>query len=138
MAALQLEIVTPDSTPFEGRVAQVTLPGSVGEMGVLPGHLPLMSMLKEGVVIASVEGADRYFAVGAGFVEVLPDRVLVLVDDCKGAEDVDASAARAELAELEARLDKSSFKSDRELREVSAAAARARARVSIVERATKG
>ena len=138
MAELQLEIVTPTTTAFSGTASEVTLPGVLGEMGVLPGHLPLISSLKAGELVATTADGPRYFAVEPGFAQVLPDRVRVLVDECYGSDDIDAAAAKEALAEWERAIEKDEFKTDVELRDATAQAASARARLAITDRATNG
>lgn len=138
MSDLQLEIVTPTATAFSGSASEVTLPGVLGEMGVLPGHLPLISSLKAGELVASTADGPRYFAVEPGFAQVLPDRVRVLVDECYGADSIDAAAAKVALAEWERAIEKDEFKTDDELQDATAKAASHRARIAIVDRATKG
>ncbi|MFT6398986.1 MAG: F-type H+-transporting ATPase subunit epsilon [Bradymonadia bacterium] len=138
MADLQLEIVTPTTTVYAGAITEVTLPGALGEMGVLPGHLPLITSLKAGELVAFTPSGVRYFAVEPGFAQVLPGRVRVLVDECFGAGDIDEAEAKAALADYEKRVDKDEFRSDAELTEATAVAASHRARLSIKERATKG
>jgi len=138
MGDLQLEIVTPTTTAYAGAITEVTLPGVLGEMGVLPGHLPLITSLKAGELVAVTPSGTRYFAVEPGFAQVLPGRVRVLVDQCYGSGDIDAAEAKAALAEFEKRIDKDEFKDEAELAEATAAAASHRARIAITERATKG
>lgn len=138
MADLQLEIVTPTTTVYAGSITEVTLPGVLGEMGVLPGHLPLITSLKAGELVAVTPEGVRYFAVEPGFAQVLPGRVRVLVDECYGSGDIDVTEAKASLADYEKRIDKDEFKTAAELAEATAAAASHRARVAIKERATKG
>ena len=82
---LLLEIVTPIAKIFLSKVASVTLPGSSGELGILPGHLPLFTLLKPGQLVAMTDMGDRAFAVGSGFAEVLPDAVRVMVSTCDGS-----------------------------------------------------
>ena len=137
MAGFHLEIVTPTKTAFAEQVNGVTLPGQLGEMGILAGHLPLITMLKPGELVADGTGGPRYFAVGSGFAEILKDRVRVLVDACSGVDEIDIGHAKAELVELESRIDKHDFKTSEELDDATENAARARARIALVERATK-
>ncbi len=136
MAGFHLEIVTPTRTVYAEQVDGVTLPGQTGELGILPGHLPLITMLKPGELVATHNGASRFFAVGSGFAEVLLDRVRVIVDACSGSDEIDVEHAKAELVDLEKRLDKDDFKSQAELDEATEDAARARARIAITARAT--
>lgn len=137
MSQLKLEIVTPERAIYSGNADEVTLPGAVGELGVLPGHLPLVTLLKPGEVSASGGGTSRHFAVGSGFAQVLPDRVTVLVSACQGAADIDIENARASLKDLESRMTKDDFKSDAELAQAAEELARVRARITVAERARR-
>jgi F-type H+-transporting ATPase subunit epsilon len=101
---LTLEIVTPDRSLGRDEVDEVELPGSEGYFGVLPGHTPLLSMLKVGELWYRVGQEKRYFAVAGGFVEVLPDRVTVLADIGERAEDIDLARAEAARRRAEERL----------------------------------
>jgi F-type H+-transporting ATPase subunit epsilon len=103
---LLLEIVTPDRSLVREDVDEVELPGSEGYFGVLPGHTPLLSMLKVGELWYRVGGERRYLAVAGGFVEVLPDRVTVLADIGERAEDIDLARAEAAKRRAEERLAK--------------------------------
>ena len=101
-----LEIVTPDRSLTREEVDEVELPGSEGYFGVLPGHTPLLSMLKVGELWYRVGAERRYLAVTGGFVEVLPDRVTVLADIGERAEDIDLARAEAAKRRAEERLAK--------------------------------
>jgi F-type H+-transporting ATPase subunit epsilon len=103
---LTLEIVTPDRSLGRDEVDEVELPGSEGYFGVLPGHTPLLSMLKVGELWYRVAQEKRHFAVAGGFVEVLPDRVTVLADIGERAEDIDLARAEAARRRAEERLAK--------------------------------
>jgi len=95
---IKLEIVTPDAKIFSDDVDMVTLTGTEGEMGILPQHMPLMTQLVAGEIIAQ-KGRDTIFiAVGDGFVQVTGDRVAVLTDMAIAAENIDE--AKAEEARL--------------------------------------
>lgn len=136
--ALTLEIVTPQRAAYAGSASEVVLPGFLGELGVLPGHLPLVTLLRSGELTLKSADGSRSFAIGAGFAEVLPDKVTVLVRHCDGADDVDLEHAKEILATLTKKLDAGEFESEAEMEEHLEEAARHRARLSIVERATKG
>ena len=77
---LQVDIVTPDRSLFSGRVDMVTLPGSLGQMGILPGHAPLFSTLDIGEIILHMGNDSQFVAVSGGVVEVRPDKVTILAD----------------------------------------------------------
>lgn len=98
---LNLEIVTPSRQVFAGEVDAVTVPGRNGYLGILPGHAPLLSELKAGVLSYVVGGVQQRLYCGWGFVEVLPDRVSVLAEEAELPEEIDVGAAAAEKAELE-------------------------------------
>ena len=101
---LTLEIVTPDRSLVREEVDEVELPGSEGYFGVLPGHTPLLSMLKVGELWYRI-GQDKHFlAVSGGFVEVLPDRVTVLAQLAERADEIDVSRAEAAKQRAEERL----------------------------------
>ena len=98
---LKLEIVTPEAKIYSDDVDMVTLTGVEGEMGILPNHVPLMTQLCAGEIVAH-KGQDTIFlAVGDGFVQVTGDRVAVLTDMAIRAENIDE--ARAEEARLRGR-----------------------------------
>ena len=99
--ALQLQIVTPGATAFSGTVAQVRAPGLLGEFGVLPDHMPFLSVLKAGVVRLSTSDGERAFVVGRGFAEVGATRVVLLTEQAEDGASVDKSAAQKELEEAE-------------------------------------
>jgi F-type H+-transporting ATPase subunit epsilon len=97
---LKLEIVTPEAKIYSDDVDMVTLTGVEGEMGILPQHVPLMTQLCAGEIVAH-KGQDTIFlAVGDGFVQVTGDHVAILTDMAIRAENIDE--ARAEEARLRA------------------------------------
>ena len=75
---LVLEVVTPDRLVLREDVDEVVVPGSEGELGVLPGHTPLLATLKVGEMWYRTGSERHYLAVAMGFVEILPDRVTIL------------------------------------------------------------
>jgi F-type H+-transporting ATPase subunit epsilon len=104
MATLKLEIVTPEAKIYSEDVEMVTLPGVEGEMGVYPMHVPLMTSVKSGELIARRAGVDHYLAIGEGFVEITGDRVAVLTDMAIKADDIDEMKAEEARKRAEARL----------------------------------
>jgi F-type H+-transporting ATPase subunit epsilon len=99
--ALALLLVTPERKVVETEADDVELPGAEGYLGILPGHAPLITLLKAGVLTYKRAGSSRAFAVSAGFAEVLGDRVSVLADSADAAADIDATAAEADRARAE-------------------------------------
>ena len=97
---LRLEVVTPEKQLFSGEVDSVLAPGAEGELGILPHHAPLMAALTMGELVARRGEEELLFAIYGGFIQVLPDRVIVLADVGERADEVDAE--RAEMARREA------------------------------------
>jgi len=90
---LLLEIVTPDRSLIREEIDEVVLPGSDGELGVLPGHTPLLTSLKVGELWYRQGQERHYLAIAFGFAEVLPDRVTVLADVGERAQEIDVHRA---------------------------------------------
>jgi len=101
---LRLEIVTPDREVVRESVLAVSVPGKEGYLGILPGHAPLLSELKPGEMSYTRDAVTRYLAVSWGFVEVLPDRVIVLAETGERAEEIDVSRAERARKKAEERL----------------------------------
>jgi F-type H+-transporting ATPase subunit epsilon len=91
---LQLEVVTPERRVLSEQVNSVTVPGRSGEMGILPGHAPLISELQTGVLSYNEDGTVFQLHVSGGFVEVTGDRVSVLAEIAERPEEIDAARAR--------------------------------------------
>jgi F-type H+-transporting ATPase subunit epsilon len=91
---LQLEVVTPERRVLSEQVNSVTVPGRSGEMGILPGHAPLISELQTGVLSYNEDGSVFQLHVSGGFVEVADDRVSVLAEIAERPEEIDATRAR--------------------------------------------
>ena len=101
---LNLEVATPLGLALKASVENVQAPSVSGEFGVLPGHLPLLASLKSGILKYKSGGKDHVAAIGPGFVEAGPEKVIVLTDKFVTAADVDVEAARKELATAEEKL----------------------------------
>ena len=103
-ARLHLEIVTPRRRVVEVEVDEVRLPGALGEMGVLPGHIPLLTSLAAGPLTYFDGSTVTKYAVRGGFAEVLPDRVTVLATVAEAPDDIDVAVARTSLDEANEKL----------------------------------
>ena len=103
-ATLKLEIVTPDAKAFSDDVEMVNLTGIDGEMGIYPQHMPVMTQLVAGEVVARKDGASIILAVGDGFVQITGERVAILTDMAVKADDIDEAAAEQALQKAQARL----------------------------------
>jgi len=101
---LTLEIVTPDRSLIREEVDEVVVPGTEGELGILPGHTPLLSTLKVGELWYRQGEEKHYLAIAFGFVEVLPDRVTVLADVGERAQEIDVQRAERARQRAEQRL----------------------------------
>jgi F-type H+-transporting ATPase subunit epsilon len=104
MATLKLEIVTPEAKIYSEDVNMVTLPGSEGELGVYPKHVPLLTTLKPGELRVVKDGRETALAVGEGFVEIKTDAVSVLTDMALEAEKIDVEAAEKAVARAQAAM----------------------------------
>lgn len=90
---IRCEIVSQDRLVYEGDADIVILPGSLGEMGILPGHAPLLSTLELGVIRVRHGDQEDVFTVTGGFVEVQPDIVTIMADASENVEDIDIQRA---------------------------------------------
>ena len=104
--SLQLEIVTPDRAVVHETVEEITTPGKGGCLGILPGHAPLLSELEIGELTYKKSGETFFLAVSGGFVEVLPDRVIVLTPIAERQEEVDRERAEEARKRAEDRLER--------------------------------
>lgn len=134
MATLKLEIVTPDAKVFSDDVEMVTLPGVEGEMGIYPNHVPLMTQISAGEIVARKGGQDFFLAIGEGFAEITGERVAILADMAIRAENIDESKAEEARKRAEARL--SEKIDDEESALVQAALAQSLAQLKVKRRQT--
>jgi F-type H+-transporting ATPase subunit epsilon len=106
MAVLEVSLVTPDGSVFDGEAEMLIVPGADGEIGVLARHAPLVALLKAGSTRVHVKRGQevREFATGPGFFKVEQDRALALVDDAVDIDEVDRDRARAQLETAQAEL----------------------------------
>ena len=98
---VRLEIVTPEAKTFSDNVDSVVIPGVEGELGVLPMHAPLMTLLEPGELRVMKNGEETRLAVGEGFVEVTQEKIAVLTDMAVKESDIDESAAEAAIKRAE-------------------------------------
>jgi F-type H+-transporting ATPase subunit epsilon len=103
-ATLKLEIVTPEEKIYSEDVEMVTLPGSEGELGVYPNHVPVLTALKPGELRIVKDGRESAMAIGEGFVEIKADGVSILTDMALQSEKIDIAAAEAAVARAQAAM----------------------------------
>ncbi len=101
---LKLDIVTPERLAVSQEVEMVTVPGGKGEFGVLPGHTPFLTTVKPGRLVYEAGGKRDSLAIGWGYAEVGPYRVLILTEMAKRPSEIDRDAVRREYEELSQRL----------------------------------
>jgi len=105
MAALTLEIISPNKIQFNGEVQSVTIPGTEGSFQVLKNHAPLMSTFDIGEVkVVLPDGKETTYATGGGTVEVLDNHILVLADSLEEIGNIDVERARSAKERAEERL----------------------------------
>ncbi len=104
MATLRLEIVTPEATTYSEDVEMVVLPGSEGELGVYPRHVPLLTAVKPGELRIFKDGRATSLAIGEGFVEITGDSVSVLTDMALESDKIDEAGAEAAIARAKAAM----------------------------------
>ena len=102
---LQLEIVTPERLAYSDTVDAVVLPGSEGELGVLPHHAPLLATLGVGELRIRKAGEEEAFAIIGGFVQVRPDKVVVMAETADMASEIDLEKAQEARREAEQALE---------------------------------
>lgn len=131
---LRLEIVTPDKRAYSDDVEFVVLPGSEGEMGVYPQHVPLMTRITPGELAVTKGGTVTHLAVGEGFVEVTGERVNVLTDMAIEEKAIDEAAAEAAVKRAQEALAKAGELGSEEAAAVQAALAKSLAQLHVKRR----
>lgn len=102
---LHLQIVTPSGPKVDQEVASVVVPGVCGEMGILPGHLPLLSAIRPGALSYQADGRDHRLAVARGYLQVAEgNEVLVLVRDSQTSDEVDPQACHQQAQQAQAKI----------------------------------
>ena len=101
MAGLHFEFVSPETVLFSGDVDQVDLPGVEGDLGVLPGHAPMVTLLRPGIVTIMREGQREPVVVVGGFAEVGPGGLTVLADRAGSREDFDLDLLASDIKNTE-------------------------------------
>lgn len=135
MSKLRLDIVTAEKVVYSDEVDLLVVPGIEGELGILPHHAPLMTTLKVGELKIKKGEEEFYLAVSGGFLEVRPDRVIILADAAERVEEIDISRAEAARRRAEEQLKRQLSQADTASTE--AALRRSLARLKVVERRKK-
>jgi F-type H+-transporting ATPase subunit epsilon len=101
MAGLHFEFVSPETVLFSGEVDQVDLPGIEGDLGVLPGHAPIVTLLRPGIITITREGQREAVVVVGGFAEMGPSGLTVLADRAGAREDFDLQSLADDIKDAE-------------------------------------
>ena len=102
---MKLDVVTPEGAKVKAlEVSAITLPGATGEMGILPGHRPLMAALAIGPMIVETAQGMQTFALANGYIEVVVDTLRVLAETCEPADEIDVPRAKEKLEQVTRRL----------------------------------
>lgn len=134
MSNVQVDIVTPEHIVYEGEVKMVIARGVEGELGVMPGHTPLVTPLKIGVLRLLKDGGEQLIAISGGFLEVRPDKVTVLAETAELPEDIDLERAKAAQETAQQRLE-TIEKTDRDYKITKLALERATNRINVAQKA---
>jgi F-type H+-transporting ATPase subunit epsilon len=130
---LELEIVTPERQAYADTVDSVVLPGVEGELGVLPHHAPLVSTLGVGELRIRKGGVEESFAIVGGFLQVLPDKVVVMAETADLASEIDLDKAQKARAEAERAIEEG-YHEGADLAAARAALQQALLRIRVAER----
>ncbi len=133
MPTMQLDIVTAERLVYSEQVNELVAPGIEGELGILPNHAPLLTILQPGELrIIKQAETDTYMAITGGFLEVMANKVVVLADAAERAEEIDEARAQTAMRRAEERLEHRT--ADMDLERALASMRRAQARLKVVRR----
>lgn len=132
MKTIKVNVVTPDGPVFDSDVEMVSTKAQTGELGILPGHIPLVAPLEIGAVRLKIEGKTELVAVSGGFLEVRPDQVTILAQAAEMATDIDVERALRAKERAEQRL-REQHQEDIDFRRAQLALQRAINRLAVSE-----
>lgn len=138
MSTLRLEILTIERKLYDDYVNMVIAPGSEGVLGILPHHTPLLTALTFGELQIKKEGEeDLFFAISGGFMEVLPDRVIVMADAAERAAEIDLERAEAARQRAETLLSRAKAGETVDFDKIEEMLQRSAIRIKVAERRRK-
>ena len=132
MAPMRLEIITAEREVYAEDVDVLVAPGIEGQLGILPHHAPLMTVLQPGELMIRKDGEETYLTVTGGFLEVIGNKVTILADACEHSEEIDEE--RAQAAMERAREELSRVDANQQLAQAAVAMHRAQIRLNVVRR----
>lgn len=131
---IKVEIVTQERTVFAGEVDSVNLPGAEGRLGILPNHSPLLTTLAYGEVIVRKGGQEDYYAIGGGFAEVQPEKVIVLADSAERSDEIDLERAQQARNRAVKMMDEGVPEDPERYAQIQASLQRAQIRINVAQR----
>ncbi|HSN78132.1 MAG TPA: ATP synthase F1 subunit epsilon [Anaerolineae bacterium] len=135
---VRFEFISQERIILQEDVNMVIAPGASGVLGILPRHAPLMAVIVPGELVVKKEGQeDRYYAVGGGFMEVRPDKVILLARSGESAEEIDLARAQEARQRAEELLAAGEMDSAERRRVMELALRRSRVRLKVAERRRK-
>jgi F-type H+-transporting ATPase subunit epsilon len=132
MATMQFEIVTAERVVYSDEVNVVVAPGIEGELGILPHHAPLLTVLQPGEIRVIKDGEETNIAVTGGFLEVLANKVTILADAAERAEEIDVERAEEAVRRAEERVERRG--ADMDMARAVATMRRAQVRLRVAQR----
>lgn len=131
MEQFRLRVITPDRVFYEGDIDMVEFNTTEGEIGVLPGHIPMTVVLKPGILTITEENESKEAALHTGFAEILPEGVTILAEIVEWPDEIDEERARAARERAEARIREHA--GDTDMARAETALMRAIARISVLK-----
>ncbi len=132
MATMLFEMVTVEKLLFSDQVESIVAPGEAGELGILPHHAPLLSILRAGELRVTQDGQEQAIVITGGFLEVLDNKVTVLADAAERADDIQLERAEEAVRRAEERI--ASRDADLDLERALGSLRRAQVRVTVARR----
>ena len=132
MAPMRLEIITAEQEVYADDVDALVAPGIEGQLGILPHHAPLMTVLQPGEVTIRKDGEETFLAVSGGFMEVMANKVTILAATCERSDEIDEERAQAAMEQAQERL--AHRESNLELERAAVSMRRAQTRLNVVRR----
>lgn len=131
---IHLKIVTPEKVVLEEEIGQITLPTMMGEITILPNHLPIVSSLKPGEILAKKDGVDLPLATSGGFIEFAENKLTILADTAERVEEIDEARAEEGRQAATKLMSEKQEKNDVEFTSLSAKLEKELARLKVAQK----
>ena len=138
MAPMRLEIITAEREVYADDVDIVVAPGIEGQLGILPNHAPLMTVLQPGEVSVRKDGEPSYLAITGGFLEVMANKVTILAEACEYSQEINEERAQEAMERAQERLRNQTSGSAVELSRALTSFRRAQVRLNVARRRPRG